>query len=222
MGQEQNVDDFEPKWEIIEHCLTYYNQEEDKDKYLEIKKIFLQNLRGKDKLNEIKNYSEQQVDDFLKSFLPLKVADNVFYNFIIYLNLGQCVVKEEILDFFNKEDFSIYSLYKIGPKHIYELIAYYKRYLPPYAKLVDEHFYLYCNIHKYFTPSFGILRKIMKDYINLSEEKLKLLRFTEREIRQREKDIEEIKEYEQSFFDCIYNCFFSKKEKFEKVKIKNS
>ena len=148
MGQEQNEDDYEPIFEVIEECLTYYNQEEDKDKYLKAKKSLLIDLRGKDELNEIENYSENQVDEFLKSFLPLKVADNKFYNFLVYLNLGQCVVKEEILDFF-KEDFSIYSLYKNAPKYIYELIEYYKRYLPPYVKLVDEHFYFiatYINI----------------------------------------------------------------------------
>ena len=222
MGQEQNEHDYEPKWKMIEKCLTYYNQEEDKEKYLKAKKSLLMNLRGKNELNEIENYSEKQVDDFLKSFLPLKVVDNTFYNFLACLNLGQCALKEEILDFFNEEDFSIYSLYKIAPKHIYELIAYYKRYLLPYAKLVDEHFYLYCNIHKYFTPSFKILNKIMKDYINLSEEKLKLLRFTELEIKKRQKDIEEIKENENSLFDSIYNCFVSKKRNFEEVKIKSS
>ena len=41
-------------------------------------------------------------------------------------------------------------------------------------------------------------------------------------MKKRKKNIEEIKEYEKSWFESIYNCFVSKKGNFEEVKIKSS
>lgn len=58
----------------------------------------------------------------------------------------------------------------------------------------------------------------MNNYINLSEDKLKLLRFSEEEIIERKKLIEEINEG--SLLNSIYNFFFPKKEELKEVKIK--
>jgi len=58
----------------------------------------------------------------------------------------------------------------------------------------------------------------MNNYINLSEDKLKLLRFSEEEIIERKKLIEEINE--DSLLNSIYNFFFLKKEELKEVKIK--
>lgn len=58
----------------------------------------------------------------------------------------------------------------------------------------------------------------MNNYINLSEDKLKLLRFSEEEIIERKKLIEEINE--DSLLNSIYNFFFPKKEELKEVKIK--
>ena len=206
-------------WKKAEHCLTYYNQEEDKKNYLFAKQFYLSLLKGYDKLYEINQYSEEQVNEALSKYLPLKEVDNPFYNFLVYLNLGQCCMKEELLDFFNKKDFSIYSLYKIAPRHIFELIENYKNYAPSqYKKLIDEHFILYCNIQDYFIPSYEEIEKKLNDYINLSKDELILLRFTENEISERQNIILKIKN-EGSFIDNLYNFFFSKKKEFKEVKI---
>ena len=200
-------------WKKAKLCLTYYNQEEDKKNYLFAKQFYLSLLKGYDKLYEINEYSEEQVNQALSKYLPLKEVDNAFYNFLAYLNLGQCCMKEELLDFFNKKDFSIYSLYKIAPRHIFELIENYKNYAPSqYKKLIDEHFILYCNIQDYFIPSYEVIKKKLNDYINLSKDELILLRFTENEISERQNIILKIKN-EGSFIDNIYNFFLFKKER---------
>jgi hypothetical protein len=223
MKQETNKDNNQPEWPMIEEILTYYNQEEDKQKYLNIKKYYLRHLRGYDKLNEIKDYSEEQVDEYLKKYPPLNETDNSFYNFLAFLNLGQCAMKKELLNFFNKKDFSIYSLYKIAPRYIFELIETYKNYAPiQYKQLIDEHFILYCNIQDFFRPSSELLEKIMNDYINLSHDKLILLRFTEDEIIERQKTIEKIKSNKGSLLDNIYNFLFPKKEELKNVKFGSS
>ena len=161
--------------------------------------------------------------NYWKKLLPLKAVNNYFYIFVACLGLGQCVYKPEILEFFNKKDFSIYSLYKFAPRHIFQLIETYKDYVPSkYIKLLDEHFILYCNIHDYFVPSYEILKNKMKDYIDLSKDKLILLEFTENEIIERQKIIEEIKKNEGSFLDNVYNFFFPKEKEFQEVKIKYS
>ena len=51
-----------------------------------------------------------------------------------------------------------------------------------------------------------MLEKIMNNYINLNEDKLKLLRFSKEEIIERRKLIEEINEG--SLLNSIYNFFF--------------
>ena len=59
-------------------------------------------------------------------------------------------MKEELLDFFNKKDFSIYSLYKIAPRHIFELIENYKTYAPSqYKKLIDDKSRLPLHLERY-------------------------------------------------------------------------
>jgi len=207
------------QWPITKYCLTYYNQEEDKKGYLLAKKQYLLLLKGRDYINEIKDYSEEQVEECLRKYPPIKEADSHFYSFLTYLSLAQCIKRKELIEFFNKKDYSIYSLYKIAPKFIFELIQNYKDYVPyHYRKLVDEHFILYCNLGDYIEPSSGILEKVMNNYINLSEDKLKLLRFSEEEIIERKKLIEEINEG--SLLNSIYNFFFPKKEELKEVKIK--
>ena len=201
-----------------EYCLTYYNQVEDKKGYLIAKKQYLRLIKGNDHINEIKNYSEEQVEECLKKYPPLKEADTPFYNFLAYLSLGQCAKRKELIDFFNKKDYSIYSLYKIAPKLIFEQIQNYKDIVPyHYRQLVDEHFILYCNLGDYLEPTFEMLEKVMNNYINLSEDKLKLLRFSEEEIIERRKLIEEINKG--SLLNSIYNFFFPKKEELKEVKI---
>ena len=100
-------DNDEPKWKIIDQCLMYYNQEEDKIKYTKLKKEYLKALskkHGKNEiLNEIENYSEKQIEDLLKTFFPLQVSDNIYYNFVARLNLSQCYNDKELLEFFNKK-----------------------------------------------------------------------------------------------------------------------
>ena len=209
----------ELQWYITKYCLTYYNQEEDKKGYLLAKKQYLLLLKGEEYINEIKNYSEEQVEECLKKYPPIKEANSPFYNFLVYLSLGQCIKRKELIDFFNKKDYSIYSLYKIAPKLIFEQIQNYKDIVPyHYRQLVDEHFILYCNLGDYLEPTFEILEKVMNNYINLSEDKLKLLRFSEEEIIERRKLIEEINKG--SFLNSIYNFFFPKKEELKEVKIK--
>ena len=224
MKKEINEDKEKIYWKMATNCLTYYNQEEDKKRYLKAKKFYLnQLLKESDKLEEIEHYSEEQVDELLKKSPPLKALDNKFYCFVAYLNLGQCIYNPEVLEFFNKKDFSIYSLYKFAPRQIFKLIETYKDYIPSqYLKLLDEHFILYCNIIDYFEPSCQILQNKMQNYINLSKEKLILLGFTEDEIIERQKIIEDIKKNEGSFLSSIYNFFIPEKQEFQEVKIKNS
>ena len=62
----------------------------------------------------------------------------------------------------------------------------------------------------------------MKDYMHLNKDKLILLGFTEDEIIERQKIIEEIEKNEGSFLNNVYNYFFPKKEEFQEVKIKYS
>ena len=208
------------QWGITKYCLTYYNQEEDKKGYLLAKKQYLLLLKGEEYINEIKNYSEEQVEECLKNYPPIKEANFPFYNFLVYLSLGQCIKRKELIDFFNKKDYSIYSLYKIAPKFIFEQIQIYKDIVPyHYKKLVDEHFILYCNLGDYIEPTYEMLEKVMNNYINLSEDKLKLLRFSEEEIIERKKLIEEINKGS-SLLNSIYNFFFPKKEELKEVKIK--
>ena len=59
----------------------------------------------------------------------------------------------------------------------------------------------------------------MKDYINLSKDKLILLGFTEDEINERQAIIEDIKKNEGSILNNVCNYFFPKKEEFQEVKI---
>ena len=133
------------------------------------------------------------------------------------------IYNPEILEFFNKKDFSIYSLYKFAPRYVFELIETYKycvSYL--YKKFIDIHFILYCNIVDYFKPNYGILNKKMKDYIELSKDKLILLGFTKDEIIERQAIIEDTKKNENSILSNVYNYFFPKKEESQEVKIKYS
>ena len=58
----------------------------------------------------------------------------------------------------------------------------------------------------------------MNNYINLSEDKLKLLRFSEEEIIERKILIEKINEG--SLLNSIYNFFFPNKDELKEVKIK--
>ena len=220
--EKKRIYEEEPFWAMLKDNLTYYNQEEDKKKYLNAKKFYLKKtLKDSDKLKELKDYSEEQVDELLKSLPPLEAVNNHFYVFVALLGLGQCYREPELLDFFNKKDFSIYALYKFAPRHIFQLIETYKNYISPiYKKLIDEHFVLYCNIFDYFYPFFEVEKKMGK-YIDLKKDKLILLGFTENEIIEREKIIEEIKKNEGSFLTCIYNFIFPPKE-FEEVKIKSS
>jgi hypothetical protein len=205
---------------MIKYCLTYYNQEKDKRGYLMAKKQYLFLLKGREYIKEIREYSEEQVEECLKKYPPLTKPDNHFYTFLKYLSLCQCVERKELLEFFNKKDYSIYSLYKIAPKFIFELIQTYKDNCPyHYRELVDEHFILYCNLGDYIEPTYEMLEKVMNNYINLSEDKLKLLRFSEEEIIERRKLIEEINKGS-SVLDSIYNFFFPKKEELKEVKIK--
>ena len=214
----------DPVWKIAQDCLTYYNQEEDKKRYFKAKKFYLKKtLNESDKLKEIEDYSEEQVDELMKKSFPLKTTDNHFYCFAAFLNLGQCAFKPEILEFFNKKDFSIYSLYKFAPRYIFELIDTYQGcFFSQHQKLVDIHFVLYCNIIDYFQPTYGIVNKRMKEYIDLTKDKLILLGFTEDEITERQTIIEDIKKNEGSIFSSIYNYFFPKKEESQEVKIKYS
>jgi len=214
----------DPVWKIAQDCLTYYNQEEDKKRYFKAKKFYLKKtLNESDKLKEIEDYSEEQVDELMKKSFPLKTTDNHFYCFAALLNLGQCAFKPEILEFFNKKDFSIYSLYKFAPRYIFELIDTYQGcFFSQHQKLVDIHFVLYCNIIDYFQPTYGIVNKRMKEYIDLTKDKLILLGFTEDEITERQTIIEDIKKNEGSIFSSIYNYFFPKKEESQEVKIKYS
>ena len=62
----------------------------------------------------------------------------------------------------------------------------------------------------------------MKSYIDLSDEKLKLLKFTQEEIDERKNIIEEIKKNNKSIFTSFYDYFFGEKENYEEVKIKYS
>ena len=212
------------QWDITKYCLTYYNQEEDKKGYFIAKKIYLLLLKGKEHAKEIREYSEEQVEECLKKYPPLTQPDIPFFNFLAYLSLSQCVHRKELIEFFNKKDYSIYSLYKIARKFIFELMETYKKNCPShYQKLVDEHFILYCSLGDYIEPSFEMLEKVMNNYMNLSDDKLKLLRFSEEEIIERKKLIKEIKEINEiSLFGSIYNFFFPKKEEFKEVKIKSS
>ena len=225
MEKKINEDKEEALWIMLKDILTYYNQEEDKKKYLNAKKFYLKKtLTESDKLKEIKDYSEEQVDELLKNLPPLKAVNNNFYIFCALLGLGQCYREPDILEFFNKKDYSIYTLYKFAPIHIFQLIENYKIYIPSkYIKLLDEHFILYCNIYDYFKSFYlyEILPAKMREYIDLKKDKLILLGFTENEINEREKIIEEIKKNEGSFLTNIYNFFFPAKE-FEEVKIKYS
>ena len=165
-----------------------------------------------------KKIIQEEVEKCLKKYPPLKEADSPFYIFWAYLSLGQCAKRKELIDFFNKKDYSIYSLYKIAPKLIFEQIQNYKDIVPyHYRQLVDEHFILYCNLGDYLEPTFEMLEKVMNNYINLSEDKLKLLRFSEEEIIERRKLIEEINKG--SLLNSIYNYFFPKKEELKEVKI---
>ena len=220
--KKQKVD--QPIWKIVNDCLTYYNQEEDKKKYLKAKKYYLKKiLKESDKLEEIDEYSEEQVDSLLKESPPLKDINNHFYIFVCLLNLGQCIHDPEILEFFNKKDFSIYSLYKFAPRHIFQLIETYKQYVSyKHEKLLDEHFILFCNVQDYFEPSYQVLNNKMKDYMHLNKDKLILLGFTEEEIIERQKIIEEIEKNEGSFLNNVYNYFFPKKNEIQEVKIKYS
>jgi hypothetical protein len=214
----------EPLWKIAQDCLTYYNQEEDKKRYLKAKKFYLKKiLKESDKLEEIEDYSEEQVDELLKKSPPLKAVDNHFYCFVTLLNLGQCAFNPEILEFFNKKDFSIYSLYKFAPRYVFQLLETYEgSFSFKYKKLSDLHFLLYCNIIDYFEHSYLMLNKKMKDYIELTKDKLILLGFTEDEIIERQAIIEDIKKNEGSIFSSVYNYFFPKKEESQEVKIKYS
>ena len=218
----KNIKDLQ--WQMIEYCLTYYNQEKDKRGYLMAKKQYLFLLKGREYVKEIREYSEEEVEECLKKYPPLTKPDNHFYTFLKYLSLCQCVERKELLEFFNKKDYSIYSLYKIAPKFIFELIQTYKDNCPyHYRELVDEHFILYCSLGDYIEPSFENLEKVLNNYMNLSDDKLKLLRFSEEEIIEREKLIKKIKEKnETSLFSSIYNNFFPKKEELKEVKIKSS
>ena len=214
----------EPLWKIAQDCLTYYNQEEDKKRYLKAKKFYLKKiLKESDKLEDIEDYSEEQVDELLKKSPPLKAVDNHFYCFVTLLNLGQCAFNPEILEFFNKKDFSIYSLYKFAPRYVFQLLETYEgSFSFKYKKLSDLHFLLYCNIIDYFEHSYLMLNKKMKDYIELTKDKLILLGFTEDEIIERQAIIEDIKKNEGSIFSSVYNYFFPKKEESQEVKIKYS
>ena len=120
----------DPIWKIAPDCLTYYNQEEDKKRYIKAKKFYLKKILEESKesenLEEIEDYSEEQVDELLKKSPPLKAVDNHFYCFVTLLNLGQCAFNPEILEFFNKKDFSIYSLYKFAPRYVFQLLETYE------------------------------------------------------------------------------------------------
>ena len=214
----------QPLWKMVNECLTYYNQEEDKKKYLNAKKFYLKKtLKDSDKLKELKDYSEEQVDELLKSLPPLEAVNNHFYVFVALLGLGQCYREPELLDFFNKKDFSIYALYKFAPRHIFQLIETYKQHVSSkHEKLLDEHFILFCNVQDYFEPSYQVLNNKMKDYMHLNKDKLILLGFTEDEIIERQAIIEDIKKNEGSIFSSVYYYFFPKKEEFQEVKIKYS
>jgi hypothetical protein len=217
----------DPIWKIAPDCLTYYNQEEDKKRYIKAKKFYLKKIleesKESEKLEEIEDYSEEQVDELLKKSPPLKAVDNHFYCFVTLLNLGQCAFNPEILEFFNKKDFSIYSLYKFAPRYVFQLLETYEgSFSFKYKKLSDLHFLLYCNIIDYFEHSYLMLNKKMKDYIELTKDKLILLGFTEDEIIERQAIIEDIKKNEGSIFSSVYNYFFPKKEESQEVKIKYS
>ena len=215
-------------WHIIDLCLTYDNKEIDKEKYLYAKKLYLAYVNN-DNYKSYDNIPEETIDKFLK--FPTKIECNVpFFNFLSLLRLSQCAHNQTLIDFFNKKDYSIDSLYEIYPKLLNELKEIYKKNAPfKYQELIDEHFLFFANLGSYFRPTEEELSLVLENYINLDEEKLKLLKFTEEEIKYRKIIIEQIKNDKEiignTFFHSCCNfissifSYRSKEDNNQKVKI---